>query len=85
MKYLLVLAVVLLVLWLVRRSAAPSRRDAPPPSRERRDRPDRLEQMVRCEVCGLALPASEALPGRGGHFCGEAHRAEFERREESAR
>jgi uncharacterized protein len=34
---------------------------------------------VRCAHCGVHLPRSEALPGRGGLFCGPSHRAEHER------
>lgn len=32
------------------------------------------EPMVRCEVCGLNLPRSEALADGARHFCGEEHR-----------
>ena len=76
MKYLLVLIVVLAVLWLARSS----RRPIPPRSQ---DRPapssDPQQAMVACAQCGLHLPRDEALPGRGGVFCGEAHRAEYEK------
>jgi uncharacterized protein len=34
--------------------------------------------MLRCAQCGLHLPSAEALPGRGGVFCGEAHRSAYE-------
>lgn len=40
------------------------------------------ETMVRCEVCGLNLPQSDALPGPQADdgaarwFCGEAHRTQ---------
>lgn len=43
------------------------------------------ETMVRCEVCGVNLPQSDALPGPGAAdgaprwFCGEAHRAQGDR------
>ena len=37
------------------------------------------EPMVACRQCGVHLPQHEALPGRGGVFCGEAHRAEYEK------
>lgn len=33
-----------------------------------------VETMVRCEVCGLALPQSEALGGADRWYCGEEHR-----------
>jgi uncharacterized protein len=34
--------------------------------------------MLACAHCGVHLPRDEALPGRGGVFCSEAHRAAFE-------
>jgi uncharacterized protein len=37
--------------------------------------------MLRCAECGMHLPADEALPGKGGVFCGAAHRASFEARQ----
>lgn len=75
MKYLLLALVVLVGLWVLRRAAQRQRRVPPPPPP-----PAAIEDIVRCEVCGLNLPRSEALPGRGGHFCGDAHRREFEQR-----
>jgi uncharacterized protein len=74
MKYLVILAVVVLVLWLLRGAQRGSARRAPPPKA-----PPRIEDMVSCAQCGVHLPRSEALPGRGGLYCGEAHRAEHER------
>ncbi len=73
MKFILILAVVVLVLWLARRGLkrVPGR-DAPPPPL-----PAPME-MVACRHCGLNVPRSDALPGRGGLFCTEAHRAAFE-------
>lgn len=72
MKFLVLIAVVIAVLWIARSAARRRRggRAAPPPTRE---------AMVECSVCGLHLPSSDALPGRGGVFCCEAHRAEYER------
>ena len=75
MKYLIVLVVVVLVvLWLAR-----SARRAPEIRKRPAQRPPALEEMVRCAHCGVHLPRSEALPGRGGLYCGPAHRAEAER------
>ena len=72
MKYVLVIAIVLVVLWLLR----PRRRvDA---GAARRGTAEATERMVICAHCGVHLPASDALPGRGGVFCGEAHRAAHE-------
>jgi hypothetical protein len=43
------------------------------------------ETMVRCEVCGVNLPQSDALPGPAAEgatprwYCGQAHRAQGDR------
>lgn len=78
MKYLLVILVVLLVVWLVRSS----RRVLPPSGDAKGARgpvPSEGQSMVACAHCGLHLPREEALPGRGGLFCGEAHRIAYEK------
>lgn len=73
MKYvLLVLAIVALV-WLIRGA----RRREVPPAKPKHDAG--VQPMVACRHCGVHLPAHEALPGRGGVFCGEDHRAEYEK------
>ena len=41
--------------------------------RARRDQRSE-EMMVRCDVCGLNVPQSEALSENGRWFCGEEHR-----------
>ena len=72
-RVLLVLAVVVALLWLARggRRRGSGSDPSPPPSPSQ-------EAMVACLQCGLHIPRSEALPGRGGLFCSEAHRAAFE-------
>ena len=75
MKYLLIILVVLVVLWIARSARA----RMPPPMRKPPDAPAANEPMLACMHCGLHLPRNEALPGRGGVFCGEAHRAEYEK------
>ena len=73
MKYLILILVVLAVMWLVRsKPRAPSAEPASAPPRKQ-------ETMLACAQCGLHLPRDEALPGRGGVFCGEAHRAAYEK------
>ena len=79
MKFVVLVAVVLAVFWLARharRRVSGDDREAP---REPR------EAMVACAQCGLHLPASEAMPGRGGVFCCEAHRGAYEREHEAGR
>lgn len=75
MKFILLLAVVLGTIWLMRslrKPKLPPRPDAAPP-------PTPIaEDMVSCAQCGVHLPRSESLPGRGGVFCSEAHRSQFE-------
>ena len=72
MKLLVFLLAVLALVWLlrgsVRRMRAPARPAVPAP-----------QKMVACAQCGVHLPANDALPGRGGVFCGADHRAAFER------
>lgn len=71
MKYLLVLAVVVFVLWLMwrPRGTPPARRG---PSAAGKGHP---AEMVACARCDLRLPRNEALfdpPGRA--FCCDDHR-----------
>lgn len=71
MKYLIVVAVILAVVWLLRGQRR-RRRDAPPASAPRRPV---VQQMVDCAHCGVHLPASDALSGPDGrHYCSPAHR-----------
>lgn len=72
MKYLLVIAVVGIVLWLM---LGRERRVAPPP-RSRRPAPPALPvEMVACAHCGVHLPADETVSDAAGRrYCGEAHR-----------
>ena len=73
MKILIFLVAVVLLLWLLRKTIT---RRAPPPAP--RDPATTPQPMLACAQCGVHLPRDEALPGRGGVFCGEAHRAAYE-------
>jgi uncharacterized protein len=75
MKVLLFVLAVVVLLWLVRGSLR--RRGLPPAAKA--PPVERPQPMLACAQCGLHLPRDEALPGRGGVFCGDAHRAAFER------
>jgi len=72
MKFALVLVAVIVLLWLLRGTF--NRRVKPPPAKPKNPLP-----MLACAQCGVHLPANEALPGRGGVFCGDAHRSAFDR------
>jgi uncharacterized protein len=71
-KIILFLVGVFVLLWLLR--GGMSRR----PRAEQPAPPQAPQTMLACAQCGVHLPRDEALPGRGGVFCGEAHRAAFE-------
>ena len=74
LKIVLFLVAVFVLLWLLRgsRGAGSAR------ARQARDAAE-PRTIVACAQCGVHLPVDEALPGRGGVFCGEAHRTAFEK------
>ncbi len=75
MKFLLILLVIVVVVWIARGGS----RGATTSADGTKGSPRRTrEEMVACAQCGVHLPASEALPGRGGVFCCEAHRTSYE-------
>ena len=77
MKFALLVVAIVVLLWLLRGAR---RRVSPPPEKppEMPAQPAEPQPMLSCAHCGLHLPRDEALPGRGGVFCGEAHRKAFE-------
>jgi uncharacterized protein len=77
MKYLLVLAIILVAVWLWRkgrREELQSRTPPPPPPAA----PGSIappQAMLRCAHCGLHLPAADAVRGADGTaYCSSAHR-----------
>ena len=77
MKFLLLVLAVVALLFLLRGSR---RRNGAPPAERSTPAPDaELPSMVTCAHCGVHLPPNEALPGRGGVFCGEPHRSAYEK------
>jgi uncharacterized protein len=71
-KLLLILAVVLVLLWWAR----PRRASKPV---DQAEVTPQVEDMVRCEQCGVHLPRAEAVSVRDRHFCSAAHLALHER------
>ena len=68
MKYLLILLAVLAGVWLWRKQRIQQEQDT-----TRRPPPPQLQDMVRCQVCDLHLPARDAVRTAEGTFCGEEH------------
>lgn len=81
MRYLLLILFIVLVIFATRALRQLGKRDgAATPDEPPRDK--RAESiMLACAHCGLHLPRNEALPGRGGVYCSEAHRAVAEARD----
>lgn len=70
MKYLILLAVVLAVVWYWRRG-----RPAAPPRAGKKPDAALPQDMVECPVCRVHLPRGEALPGPDGQlYCCTEHR-----------
>jgi len=73
MKYLILIAVVLVVLWFLRNQRRDGRSEG---TGARREPPARPQDMVRCTVCGVHLPRTDALPGPDGRlYCCAEHRS----------
>jgi uncharacterized protein len=72
MKYLLVLIVIVIGLWMLnKRLRGPVSK--PPPGRGPA-KPEVPAAMLECAHCGLHLPASDAVREGDHVYCGEAHR-----------
>jgi uncharacterized protein len=66
-RLILIVLVVLLVLWLLRRALAAGKRADPPGDG------GRAPELVSCAQCGVNLPRSEARSAGGRHYCSEEH------------
>lgn len=75
--FLLAVAIGVILWWKHSQRGRREAEKSPPPAAP----PSGPEAMLRCAQCGVHLPASQALPGRGGVFCSGAHREQFEARE----
>ena len=73
MKFVLVLAVVFIGVWLWRSGrqdkVTRQKPTAPPPG---------PQEMVRCQLCNLHLPKADAVVGRNGTYCSVEHRQSAE-------
>lgn len=75
MKFLLVLAVVLVAFWVWRNNRLTDRDDARTPAPRK---PQHPAIMVACAQCGTHLPEIEAIPGAQGVYCCHEHRRQRE-------
>lgn len=71
-KFLLVIAV-FIVFYLFLRHQAKKPGATPPRSASKHGASSLGEDMVRCSICGVHLPASEAVTSRGDFFCSKEH------------
>jgi uncharacterized protein len=71
MKYLLVLAIVLVAVWIWRNNRR-AEQQQPPSAKAPLPAP---QDMVRCPVCSVHLPRTDALAGPDGRlYCCQEHR-----------
>lgn len=74
MKYLIVIALILGVLWLWRHNRQAEKDAARPPPPRAPAAGSGVTEMVACDVCHVHLPRSDALIGNKGIYCSDAHR-----------
>ena len=76
MKFLLVLAVLVIAVWVWRNNRQATSDSAKP----RPAKPPSLPlPMVACLQCGTHLPQTDAVQGRRGSYCCTEHRQQHER------
>lgn len=74
MKYLLVLAVVFVAVWLWRKGRRDEMRERAAAARtQAAPKVAAPSEMARCAHCGLHLPLADAITGRDGVYCSAAH------------
>ena len=64
----IILVTLLLVMWF-KHMARPKGKDSNKPPANKQ-----AEDMVRCKICGVNLPRSEALLSKGQFYCCDEHR-----------
>lgn len=74
MKYLLVLAVVVVAIWVWRNG----RRVGDGDDQGKRRSANAVIPMVACDLCGMHLPESELVKGERGRYCCQEHRRRHE-------
>lgn len=74
MKYLLVLAIAFLVIWIWKSNRRDEMRDSGRKTPARNQKKLVSTEIVACDICQVHLPRSEAITGPGGVYCSAAHR-----------
>jgi uncharacterized protein len=80
MKYLLVFAVLAVAFWVWRNNRQNAKVEAKksPPADPSSSTAMQPQAMLQCAVCGVHLPAADAVVGRKGSYCSAAHRQQLE-------
>jgi uncharacterized protein len=73
-KFLLLIALVIVVYLIIRGLRRVESQQPPAPQSSSERTPVTGEDMVRCTVCGVHLPRSESFISRGKFFCSDEHR-----------
>jgi uncharacterized protein len=68
-RLIVVVILVVLAVWLIRRALRTSQGNPTPQSKP----PGEIGELVRCARCGVYLPRAEAREAAGQLYCGEEH------------
>jgi uncharacterized protein len=74
MKYLLVLLVIAIGLWMLNKRLRGPGSSRPPAGGREGAKSQAPAAMLECAHCGLHLPAADAVSDGDHVYCGEAHR-----------
>lgn len=69
MKYMVLLLAILAGVWLIKRQQVRK-----PPAAGRPQQQVPTTPMLACQRCGMHVPQQEAIQGRRGTYCCQAHR-----------
>jgi uncharacterized protein len=72
-RLILIVLVVALVVWLLRRALAGPRAAGKPPAESGAPHVGTQGDLVSCAHCGVNLPKAEARSVGGRHYCSEEH------------
>jgi uncharacterized protein len=78
MKFLLVLAVVLIGFFVWRSNRVGQKPPAAGPASGKGSGETRSIEMVQCAVCGLHCPRTDSVAGKRGIYCTAQHRQQAE-------